>query len=395
MKTKNQIKTVPNQFSFNGKLVKTGSYYLAFVILGMCVAILGPTLPDLARNTHTSISSLSILFTARSLGYLIGAYSGGRLFDRIKGHPLMAVMLILSAASIALIPAMNLMVLLVLAILLLGISESIIDVGGNTLLVWIHRGKTGTYMNGLHFFFGIGGFIAPILLAQVIILTNDFSWAYWFLALMILPVALLIFIIPSPQIRKTTSDDSEDRINRPLIAGLILFFFLWVGAEGGFGGWIFTYALKSGLTDKTGAAYLTSAFWGAFTMARLFSIPLAIRLKPIYLLVGSLSGVLISLGILIQFSASFNALLIGTIGIGMFMASVFPTTLAFSERRMVLSGKITGWFFIGAGVGGMSLPWIMGQFIESNPVYFLFILMAITAAAFVTLLWLTKITRGT
>jgi hypothetical protein len=35
---------------------------------------------------------------------------------------------------------------------------------------------------------------------------------------------------------------------------------------------------------------------------------------------------------------------------------------------MVLTGKITRWFFVGAGTGGMFLPWLIGQlFVEIGP----------------------------
>jgi fucose permease len=47
------------------------------------------------------------------------------------------------------------------------------------------------------------------------------------------------------------------------------------------------------------------------------------------------------------------------------MASIFPTMLTFSESRMTLTGRVTAWFFVGASLGGMSLPWVIGQLFES------------------------------
>jgi fucose permease len=46
------------------------------------------------------------------------------------------------------------------------------------------------------------------------------------------------------------------------------------------------------------------------------------------------------------------------------MASIFPTTLNLAERRKALSGSINAWFFVGAALGGMILPWLIGQFFE-------------------------------
>jgi fucose permease len=46
------------------------------------------------------------------------------------------------------------------------------------------------------------------------------------------------------------------------------------------------------------------------------------------------------------------------------MAPVFPVILSFAERRMPITGKVTGFFFVGASTGGMTLPWLIGQLFE-------------------------------
>jgi fucose permease len=46
------------------------------------------------------------------------------------------------------------------------------------------------------------------------------------------------------------------------------------------------------------------------------------------------------------------------------MASVFPTLLAFAGRHMAMSGAISRWFFVGSGLGGMILPWLLGTLID-------------------------------
>ena len=61
---------------------------------------------------------------------------------------------------------------------------------------------------------------------------------------------------------------------------IALLLFLFVAAEASYGGWVYTYALKLGIGSATTAAYLTSAFWGALTLGRLVSIPLAARFRP-------------------------------------------------------------------------------------------------------------------
>jgi FHS family Na+ dependent glucose MFS transporter 1 len=173
-------------------------------------------------------------------------------------------------------PTIPLLWLLIAVLLLMGIGEGVLDVGGNTLLVWVHRRKVGPFMNALHFFFGAGAFIAPIIIAQAVKMSGDIHWAYWILALLILPVSLWLLRLPSPTAQTISKDDPAGQVNHLLVALIVLFFFLYVGAEVSFGGWVFTYAVTLELTTETFAAYLTSAFWGSLTVGRLLAIPIAL-----------------------------------------------------------------------------------------------------------------------
>ena len=83
-------------------------------------------------------------------------------------------------------------------------------------------------------------------------------------------------------------------------------------------------------------------------------------MRPRIVLLVDLLGCLGSLAILSFFPGSLLIVWIGTITIGLFMASIFPTTLAFAERRVVLTGRVTGWFFTAGSAGAMGLPWLVG-----------------------------------
>jgi MFS transporter, FHS family, Na+ dependent glucose transporter 1 len=348
-----------------GKLTKTAAYYLAFIGLGMVGAALGPTLPGLAENTGARLSEISYLFTTRSLGYLLGSVMGGRMYDRVAGHRLMAIVLLALAAAVALVPTIPLLPVLMVLMVLLGAFEGTVDVGGNTMLVWVHHPKTGPFMNGLHFFFGVGAFLSPVLIAQVMLLTGGITWSYWMLALILVPIALVVLRLPSPSIQRVEDAAPSRQVNYLLVTLLALFFFLNVGAEVAFGGWIYTYTVTLNLAGTTQAAYLTSLFWGTFTAGRLLGIPIAARVRPRWILLGDLLVIVVGL-LIILFGPNPNiSIWIGTIMIGLGMASVFPTLISFAEHHMALSGKITSYFFVGASLGGMTIPWLIGQLFDS------------------------------
>lgn len=344
----------------------TSGYYLGFITLGMAAASLGPTLPGLSTQVGVQISQMGLLFSARSVGFLFGALLAGRLFDRLPGHRLLTLALLGVVLLMAAVPSVSSFWVITAVFFLLGLSESGIDVGSNTLIVWLHGKAVGPYMNGLHFFFGVGSFLAPLIIAQVITLPNGIQWAYWMLALLMLPSVLYMLRIPSPSMPATAQEAIAGVINWPVVGLIALFFFLYSGAEISYGGWIYTYALATGTGSASSAAYLTSIFWAALTLGRLLSIPVAARLRAREILLISLVGSLLSLGLILMMPELTAVVWIGTIMLGLSMSPIFPTTLTLAERNTNVSGSVTSYFFAGASLGGMTIPWLVGQQFEQS-----------------------------
>ncbi len=342
--------------------LSTAAYYGVILCLGLVAASLGPTLPGLAAQAGTGLGAISIILAARALGSMLCAVFVGRLYDRYPGHPLMAGGLGLAAVLMALVPLLPDHRLLALAMLALGVATGIASVGCNALVVWSHRDSPGPYVSGLHFFFGVGAFLAPTVVGLALDLGGGIAWAYWVLAAVMMPLVVWLPLLPSPA---GYGPKRGERDGQPVEAGLVgttaVFLFFYVGAEVGFGSWVYSYAVRMELTDPVGAAYLTSGFWGALTLGRLVGIPLVARVRPRYLLLADLAGGLIGLGLIILLPGSLVALWVGTLILGASLASVVPVIMAFVQRRTPITGSITGWFAVGLSGGSMTLPWLLGQ----------------------------------
>lgn len=348
----------------SSKRAYTAAYYLAFVMLGLSTAIIGPALPSLAEQTGTALGSIGFLFTASSLGYMLGSLASGRGFDRLPGHWLVALALLINSAMLGLAPLTPQLWLLTVILMINGLGQGTLDVGANLLLLWVHRARATPYLNGLHFFFGVGALVAPIVVAQSLLRTGGVTTAFWLFALYPIPAAVWLLRLPSPAPSHTNETSGTGPVRWKLVALLAVVFFLYVAAEVGYGGWIYTYATVQGLGDVASAAFLTSAFWGALTLGRLMIIPVATRFSPERIVIADFLGCLLSMGIILVFPRSYLAVWAGTLGLGLAMASIFPTLLAFSGRHLPMSGNVTRWFFVGTGAGGMLLPWLMGLLFE-------------------------------
>jgi MFS transporter, FHS family, Na+ dependent glucose transporter 1 len=353
--------TFPSQST---RLLVTFAYYSTYITLGATMAINGPALPWLAQNTTSRIDQISIIFVATSLGYMLGSLLSGRAFDRFPGHRIQALALLVIALSAALVPVLHSLWFLVVVLFLLGTFQGVLDVGCNTLLTWIHGEKVGPFMNGLHFFFGVGSFLAPLIFAQVLLISNGVRWTYWLFSLIALPVAAWLWSLPSPPIRRKTPEADSGRSVNGLFVMIVFFYILSVGLELGYGNWIYTFSTRIQLANANEAAYLTSAFWGAFTIGRLLGIGTSRLLRPQTILVADVAGCLGGLAILLLWPESRTALWAGTIVMGLSIASVFATGIAFAERHVHLTGVLVGWIFVGGGIGGMVMPWLVGQLFE-------------------------------
>src|SRR5215475_15630197 len=267
---------------------KTILYSLAFIALGIGSGLLGPTLPALAAQTNAEMKQISNLFIARSFGTMIGSWMIGRFYDRIAGHPLLASSLMALAAAMALIPSVKLLPVLFVLTGFMGIALASINVGGNALIVLVHGERVRPFISLLHFAFGLGGYLAPTLVAQLGRRTDGLQLTYWLLALAIVPVALITFLSPSPSLREHRSLDSTARAPALMIALFAALAFLQIGAEATAMGWYFSYAIERGMNART-AGYLNWGFWTAFTVGRLATIWMSVKFKALPLIVVSLS----------------------------------------------------------------------------------------------------------
>lgn len=356
--------------SRSSALTQTAAYYVAFVALGLTGPLFGPALSSLATQTGVALNAVSAIFIANSMGRLAGSLLAGRLLDHLPGHRVVVAGLGGAAVLMALVPFVPALMLLVVAFFVLGIAQNLIDVGGNTLLVWAHAGaNVGPFMNGLHLAFGIGAFLAPLLVARSLASAGNASLAFWVVAAGMLPLAIWLLRIPSPsplrQLRQTIAVDASSSAasGGPAIALVCIFFFLIVGAEVAMSGWVFNYGTASGMARDSAAA-LAAVFWGAYIFSRLLAIPVSIRVRPEHMLVVNLIGAVVSAMTFAFGHVWPPGAWLGASGIGFFIASTFPTMLTWLGARINVTGRVNGFLFASANIGAMTFPFLIGQLFE-------------------------------
>jgi FHS family Na+ dependent glucose MFS transporter 1 len=344
----------------------TLGYYGLFVCLGLSTAVLGPTLLALAEQTQTPLGQMGWLFLVGAAGQTVGTSLGGRVFDRVQGHPVLGIAQLAVAALLVVVPMLPWFGLVVAVVVCEGVANGLINTGANTLLSWTHGAKVGPYMNGLHFCFGLGACGAPLLVAQVIGGAGGYRWAYWTLAAVVTLVGLYFLLVsghPRPVQHRLPGTRALDVPpgSSSLILAAALFLFFYVGAEVAFGGWVSTYAVALQLTSAVGAAYLTSGFWLAFTVGRLLAIPLATRFPPQRMVLAALSLCLALLAVLLLLPDTRVVLWSVALGLGFCMAPLWPMGFTLAGQSLTLTAAVSGRILLGDSFGGMVLPWLVGH----------------------------------
>ena len=344
----------------------TLAYYGLFVCLGLSTAVLGPTLLALAEQTQTPLGQMGWLFLGGAAGQTAGTMLGGRIFDRVPGHPVLGLAQLAGAALLVVVPLLPWFGLVVAVVVCAGVANGLIHTGANTLLLWTHGAHVAPYMNGLHFCFGLGACGAPLLVAQVIGGAGGYRWAYWTLAAVATLVGLSLFLVPGhprpvqPPLPGTRAREVPPGSAARILAAA-LFLFGYVGAEVAFGGWIAPYAVALQLASAAGAAYLTAGFWLAFTVGRLLAIPLATRMPPQQMVLAALSLCLALLAVLFLLPDTRVVVWSVTVGVGFCLAPLWPMGFTLAGQSLPLTAAVSGRILLGDSIGGLVLPWLVGH----------------------------------
>uniref|UniRef100_A0A6Q2ZIT6 Major facilitator superfamily (MFS) profile domain-containing protein n=1 Tax=Esox lucius TaxID=8010 RepID=A0A6Q2ZIT6_ESOLU len=136
-----------------------------------------------------------------------------------------------------------------------------------------------------------------------------------------------------------------------IFGGMVLF--MTDGIVGAYAGFVYTYAVSPPII-----------FWAAITAGRLVSIPLAFRFQPV-----TQAGVIVTVLLLLLLYTNSVFLFVGTTLLGLFLSSIFPCMLAYTEDILDYQGCATSVLVTSAGMGEMVMQVLVGSIIQSEGSY--------------------------
>ncbi|XP_064600804.1 sodium-dependent glucose transporter 1A-like [Liolophura sinensis] len=152
------------------------------------------------------------------------------------------------------------------------------------------------------------------------------------------------------------------------VVGLFFVYMLINTFEGVVYNYLFTFAYEGGTGfSKPEAAYLTSAYWGSYTLSRLLASLIAhfvsVKIMIFVEFVGSLGSLLSML--FLGFSSKVG-MWVSACLLGIFSAPIWPSGLAWADRYVRVKASVVAVTDVGAGIGGSICMWVAGHLVQLN-----------------------------
>jgi len=346
----------------------TFAAYASFVPIGIATVLLGPMLPTLSARWSLNYAQAGALFTAQYLASTLAVALSGVLVSRWGFRFAIKTGLLLMSAGVGLLLARP-KVLGILCVGAYGAGLGLAVPAANLLVAEVNPGRRSATLNILNFCWSAGAVACPFLVAAAV-KSHQVPLFLASVAGFALVVAIGIAVMPSSIVEPSVRRDAE-RTKGPAIpwghsALLILaaLFFLYVGVENGFGGWVASYSKSLGTLTPTMALMTPSFFYAAMMLGRwlapmLLRLANEIRLVQVGLLVAcaGMGGLVLSHGL--------RGVVLSACLAGLGLSYVYPITISLLSREFgSASARLGSIMFTLSNIGGGLMPWMVG--VSSN-----------------------------
>lgn len=345
--------------------------FIAFVALGMPDGLLGVAWPSIRSGFSIPLDALGMFLTALVIGYMTSSFFSGPIVTRVGVGKVLAISCTLTGIALfgyTFVPVWWMMVLLGVVA---GFGAGAIDAGLNT---YVAAHFSEGLMQWLHASWGVGITLGPIIMTLGLSATDTWHTGYRIVGGFQLFLAVC-FVLTLPMWTdndKPTAHDEPKKLTdyktpmsetmrQPRVWMSALLFFLYVGAEGALGTWIYTLLTESRGIDPTLAGFWAGSYWATFTVGRVIAGLFANRIGTNKLVIGGLIGALIG-AVLLVWNPSEAVNLLAVAIIGFCIAPIFPAMMSGTSKRVGehFAANTIGMQMTATGLGTAVIPGVMG-----------------------------------
>ena len=338
---------------------------LLFVPTGMVTVLLGPLLPTLSAGWGMNYAQAGALFTAQFIGGTLGSGLSGFIASRWGFRFAVNGGLFTMALGVAALTFVSRPVGLA-CICCYGIGMGLAIPATNLLVAALNPSRRGAALSLLNFSWSLGALVCPFMVAAA---ARVEAIPFLLAAIAGLLLLLLLGIAAMPARFFTASATREPSSSsapfNPSMRSLFVLsalFFLYVGTENAFGGWIASYAKSLGASSLPLAVATPSFFYAALMLGRWIA---SLALKRMDEVLAARTGLVVAaIGMAGLVSSRTLPLVVISVSIaGLGLAAVYPVTISLLSREFgPAAARVASIMFTLCNLGGASLPWLVGYF---------------------------------
>lgn len=341
-----------------------------FFVSGAAAQPLGSFIPFLRETYGFSYDLTGVLLSCQSVGNLAAVllagylpYCLGRRVSILLTSVWMAVAYLIFASGLGAAP------LLIAAFLMTGLARGGNSNFSNTMVSTLPEGKAARGYNLLHGCFAVGALLSPLLLVFCAGRWPGTGWRMVAggLCLLCLSQVAVYAKMELPAERRKGSLKGLDlgflRVKQFWLGSAMLLFY--ISTEYAIVGWLVTYFQDVGILSPDHAQIMNSLLWLVIFLGRMVGAAISGRISQSKLLLVDGIG-LFCFFLIMFFGRTQLQVVLGLMGVGFFMATIYPTAFAFG------SGSIRGndlgcsiMIFTGS-VGGIVTPALVGFIAERS-----------------------------
>lgn len=315
------------------------------------------------------------LFTAQFLGSTVGVGLSGVIVSRYGFRFAINAGLVAMAAGVGALPFSS-RPLGMICICVYGAGLGLAIPAINLLVAAMNAERRSAALNLLNFWWSAGAVACPFLVAAAIKINHIQMFLVTLagsLLLVLLGTAVLPSFVepatgppdkrPDKRMDQRMGERSETSPIRWSGRSLLLFaalFFLYVGTENAFGGWIASYAKSLGSSSPTLSVMTPSFFYAALMLGRWIANFVLQYTDEIKTARAGLFVAFIGMAGLV-FSRTLPLVVTSVSVAGLGLAAVYPITISrLSGEFGTAAARVGSIMFIMANLGGAFLPWVVG-----------------------------------
>ena len=353
--------------SVNENRLMTATLFVFFVS-GASSVLMGNLMPFLREAYGISYVQAGLLLSLPSWGNLASIFITGYLPTYIGRRKTVLLTAVWMAVAFGLITfGVGGGALLGLACVMIGIARGGNTNFSNTMMSTLPGKKASVGYNLLHGAFAVGAVLSPLAL----IACTGASGLGW--QVMTGGITLLCLVqlgvyatmkLPSENITKSIKKvDRSFLRNKNFWLGAVILFF-YISAEYAIVNWLVTYFKDTGILSAGVSQLMTSLLWIVIFVGRMIGAALVGKISRKIILVVDGVGLMICF-LIVFFSRSQLPIVLGIMGVGLFMATIYTSALALGTER--IKGNDLGvsiMIFVGSA-GGIITPALVGMVAEN------------------------------